>query len=330
MNINPLNITAVDNKPSTAAVSDRKTRRQTTQATMERQWLVDPVQFDPMSNSMGRHRIKKTLDAMRAHIALPVSRAVDLGCGYGVITRMLCEQGCHVDAVDISSYALQHVSQSVKGLPSPDIALIQDCLPSTSLADEAYKLVVCTDVIGYLDPNEYRFLFSELARLVSSDGHVVCSAELDIDTEDPLQHFAALAETEFTFDAWYFSHHRLFIKLCRFFDTPAQYAQAGQSPLKRQKDSKARHGLGKLWFRANTSRIGSSFWKIVSVFTTPLANAVKQSDALLRMLEPVSRFLWSDDGISHTLFIGQRRPLTYQVAADKAPVEIKHKRQVWE
>lgn len=141
--------------PSSAALGGKSSRRQETQARMERLWHQDVQQFNPERDCMQRQRVQRTIEALRTRTSLTGLKAVDLGCGGGVISRLLRDGGAAIDAVDVATNALQ----LLKSADMQHITPIHDCLPNTRLADNAYDLVVCTEVIGYLPADEYRLLF---------------------------------------------------------------------------------------------------------------------------------------------------------------------------
>lgn len=207
---------------------------------MERLWKEDPEQFNPERDAVQRQRVDRTLEMIARCGNWKEKKAVDLGCGSGVITRKMRDLGfLVVDAVDVSSQALKRLQEK----DAHNIHPIQDCLPCTRLKDAQYDLVVCTEVIGYLHQKEYRLLFSELARLVKMDGVVICSSALDAHTENPLALFSQLADSEFEPLHWALSYHRWFLNLlntplsrflkqngkvcnaleavCRFFSSPS-------------------------------------------------------------------------------------------------------------
>ncbi len=312
--------------PSSAALGGKSSRRQETQARMERLWHQDVQQFNPERDCMQRQRVQRTIEALRTRTSLTGLKAVDLGCGGGVISRLLRDGGAAIDAVDVATNALQ----LLKSADMQHITPIHDCLPNTRLADNAYDLVVCTEVIGYLPADEYRLLFAELARLVKADGLVACSTGLDIDTDDALERFAALGETEFIIDQWVLSYHRLFIQLLRLLEAPAAFVKASQSRDVRQQELAKRAYFSRFWFKWNSTAVLALCWKIVNLASAPLAAGLRQNKPLLTALERITKFLWSESGISHALFIGRRRPLTFPLPAGEMPREMKHKRQVWE
>lgn len=325
-----LNIVAVSNTPemipSKKPILTNNVRKQEAQAKFDRLWLENPEQFNPLRNCMERERIDRTMKLIAGFVDLSGIFAVDLGCGEGVFTRGLRDSGAILHAVDISSIALKKLKEH----DMRNIEAFQDCLPATKLQDDSYGLVVCTEVIAYLDPNDYRILFAELSRLIKPNGYVVCSTSLDINSEDALQRFAMLAETEFIIEKWIFSHHYLYIRLSDFFEAPFRFVKASRNPEYRNRELNERFAFAHWWFKWNSLRLPSFFWKLVSFISNPIANWLKQSPRMLQRLENISRFIWSDSGISHAVFIGKRRPIAIPPPPEGPPIERKHKKQVWE
>lgn len=329
MTNNPLQVTSVANNSNSPNhhSSNRHSRRQEIQATMERMWLQNPEQFNPERDCVQRKRLEQTLQLINDHLTLKDLKITDLGCGAGVFSRKLRDQGARIDAVDIAGNALIRLEEHNMENINP----IQDCLPTTNLKDDFYDLVVCTEVIGYLPQDTYRLLFAELCRIVKPKGHVVCSTALDLNSDDALQRFAGLAETEFSIDSWALSYHRLFVKLCHFFDLPRNYVKAYRDHEIREKESKAKKTkLGHAWYNLNTSLPLVLVWQVLSFVTNPIHDWLNQNESVMNLCDKICKFLWSDAGISHAIFIGKRRPLSTPLPADEIPIERPKKRQVWE
>lgn len=296
------------------------------QATFDRLWKVDPLHLDPTRNVMERERISRSFNLLHSKIALEGKKIADLGCGKGDFAYLLAEKGALVDAVDISGLALK----MLKERGSKNILTFQEYVPSTTLKDNAYEAVVCLDLIAYLQPDEYRLLFSELARLVHNDGVVLGSSALDIDSEDALQRYNALVETEFQVEEWVFSYHRLWIRLKEWVDAPAHFARAGRDLQYRTRALKERSGFSQTWFRWNSAPLLAPLWSALAWLLTPLTSFVRNNRSLLLTLERFCKFFWSTAGISHAIFLGKRRPLFVHLPEKEIPKLPKQKRQVWE
>ena len=329
MSENRLNIVSVDNKepPQQGNKGLTKTAlKLEAQATCERLWRENPDQFNPLSNCMDRMRLDRTYNLITPFVDLHGKTVAELGCGSGTFTRRLRDSGAAVHAVDIAGNALKALHQH----DDSNIQTFQDYVPMTSLKDNAYDLVVATDIIAYLHPNEYRLFFAELSRLVKPEGYAVCSTPVDINSDDALQRFGALAETEFIIAVWVFSYHSFYIRVCDFFLAPARFVKGNSDATYRQKEIEKRYALNRWWYSINSTAIPAAIWKIVSYLSNPLAAWLKQSTAVMNMLEKVCKFISSDNGISHATFIGKRRPLMQMPPADAMPQEMKHKKQLWE
>ncbi len=325
---NPFNIVSQDNKSAQDSnnQSPRTSKRQEIQAKFDRLWLIDPEQFNPLRNCMEKTRIVRTIDLIKAHCPLKDKSVVDLGCGSGIISKLLRDDGAKIDAVDISSNAIKILKKD----DCEEINSIQDYVPHTSLEDNRYDLVLSTDLIGYIPNVEHRLYMSELARLVKTDGFVVCSTSLDINTQDAVQVFGSLAETEFAILAWKFSYHALHIHLSNFFKTPARFAEGWSDPHLRKQHINKKSGFGKFWYSMNTSKAIGWLWAGLSYIAYPFVQLIENSQFILLGLEKICRFLSPESGISHAIFIGQRRPLIKPTPEELMAIEPKHKRQVWE
>jgi len=302
------------------------TRRIEAQARFDRLWKTDPHQFDPQRNAMERERLHRSFDLLNRKIDLDQKKIADLGCGQGDFTTLLSEKGALVDAVDISGIALKRLKE--KG--AKNIQTFQDYLPSTTLSDNAYDGVVCLDLIAYLPKDEYRLLFSELARLVKNEGIVLGSSALDIRSDDAVQRLNALVETEFQVEEWVFGYHRLWIRLKEFFEAPRHYSRAGRDPEYRNRILKERKGFSRRWFEWNSHTPLSTAWGGLAWILSPLTHYIDHSRSLLLTLEKLSKFIWNQEGISHAIFIGKRRPLFVHLPEKEIPRVHKGKRQVWE
>lgn len=181
----------------------KKTSRQIIEEHLEQLWRTDPKQFDAGRNCREKERIERTLKL----VPQPENKMiVDAGCGNGEIALYLQNLGATVHALDCSSVPLSH-------LQNTSIKTFQDCLPKTILNDAFYDIVVCTDVLAYLPPQEHRLLMWELSRIVKKDGYIICSTPLDIDSENPLAIFEALFQTEFEIVESIYSYHAWQIKI---------------------------------------------------------------------------------------------------------------------
>lgn len=328
MKNNKLQISLIEQKDQTSTTSHvtRAARRQEIQATLDRLWKIDPNQFDPNRNFVERKRIEQTIETIRSKTQLLDKRVVDIGCGGGKLSCLVRNLGAIVDAVDASNLALL----KLKTNPMENINPMQDSLPSTFLKNSFYDIVICTEVIGYLKPQEYRIAFSELARLLKQEGHIVFSTSLDINSSDSLEKLTRLAETEFEIDTWVINYHLLWLRIRNFFESPKLFADASSDLSLRNFELAKRKGFTKKWFKLNTHFLSGACWNLVSFALKPLNYFIQNNASLINILEKISVFFWSETGMTHALFIGHLRKMSFPLPKNRQPIELKHKREVWE
>lgn len=314
-----------DQDPNEPLFPSRSVRKMEMQARYERLWLLNPEQFNPLRNCMQRERLNRTWTLLHQHADLKDKLVADIGCAGGVFSRRLRDGGAKVIAVDIAENALKHIRKH----DLTNIEVKQDAMPMTSLPDNAFDIVVCTDLIAELPPEDYRLFFSELSRLVKPKGYLVCSTPIDIYTEDGVHHLLDLAQTEFNTIDSIASYHALYLRIKSFFEIPCHYVAAAGDPHLRKKELEKRRFFGRGWFWFNTTPVLGYLWKGIDFLVKPVTMLLKNNRRILLVLEKICQFFWSTRGISHFIFIAQRRPVFVEEPVE-VPIERPKKRQVWE
>ncbi|MGK5594980.1 MAG: class I SAM-dependent methyltransferase [Parachlamydiaceae bacterium] len=304
--------------------SPRKLKRQQTEACFEREWLKNDQQFNPKRNCMELERLDRTMNLLNKYCDVKGKRTVDLGSGFGVLAKRVRDLGAQVDAVDIANNALQHIKNERA------VTAIQDFVPYTRLEDERYDLVLSTELIAYLPKEDYRLFFSELARLVHTEGWIICSTPLDIYSVDALERFASFAETELEIKEWIFSYHYLWIKIHQLINKPKKYLKAAKDPHYRKEELKKLRGIKQWWFSLKTSALSIFIWLPIRWLTTPLSRWIGNHKNSLVFLEKISKSLWQEQAISHAIVIAKRKPLFKAPSENELPVERKGKKIIWE
>jgi len=102
-------------------------------------------------------------------------RALDVGCGPGILLPHLLDRGHSVVAVDLSANMLTKARKAVEHHPAVDALSLHvasaDQLP---LRDETFDLITCIGVLSYLPSADAAI--SELARLLRPGGVLVLQA----------------------------------------------------------------------------------------------------------------------------------------------------------
>ena len=94
-----------------------------------------------------------------------------------------------------------------KRLPCP---FTRQCFPFTSFEDGHFDAIYCIDLIAELPEELHRLALSELARLLTLDGKLVISSELENGAK---QRFESLVQTEFVIEKRICSYENYFYKL---------------------------------------------------------------------------------------------------------------------
>jgi 2-polyprenyl-3-methyl-5-hydroxy-6-metoxy-1,4-benzoquinol methylase len=318
-----LNIVAVDKGERGHSQIDLKTEAH---ERFEEAWRVDPEQFNPERNAIERERLHRTQTLLTEFFQPEGKKIVDLGCGFGTMSKFLAEAGGNVLAVDIAKNPLQTLqAQMIDRLVTR-----LDYVPHTKLGDDFFDLVIATDLIAHLPHNEFRLFFSELARVVQSKGYVLCSSPVDINAEDALSRLIDLAETEFIIEKSCLSYHFLLIRILHFLSIPSKYIEAWQNPELRHELLLQKKGLKRWWLQFNSSPLPVQMWRVVAMLFDPWTQFLKQNRKMMLFFEKVSRTIWNLRGASHLIFIAKRKPLVDPIVEPVQKMERIPKRRVWE
>jgi len=325
MSANPLNVIRTSSERSDY-IPSRHLHKKQLEAKFERLWLINPEQFNPLRNCLQKERVDRSFNLLSKHVDLKNKNIVDIGCAAGVFSRLLRDQGAQVDAIDIATNALKNFAE----FDQTHIHIQQATMPETQLSDDAYDVVVCLDLIAELPAHEHRLFFAELARIINTQGFLLCSSSIDIQSEDALERLLYLAQTEFEIVEVKQSYHALFIHLKNFIKIPMGYVEAWRDKKIREKELQQRKGFSYFWFYLNTSPFVIWFWSLLSFCAKPFLHWMKNSRRLLLSLEKICQFLSDEKGISHLIFLAKRKPLQEEVAVEKQPIEKPKKREIWE
>jgi 2-polyprenyl-3-methyl-5-hydroxy-6-metoxy-1,4-benzoquinol methylase len=314
-------------QPPSSLVSNasRLARKKEMQAKFERLWLLHPEKFNPLRNCMQRERLERTWQLLNQHVALEEKKIVDIGCAAGVFSRRLRDAKASIIAVDIAENALKYLRQH----PMHRIEACQEAMPCTSLPDEAFDIVVCTELIAELPREDYRLFFAELSRLVKQDGVMICSSPIDIYySEDGAQKLLNLASTELEIIQSIYSYHALYLRLMDCCEAPDRFVKGWKSPDERFKELNTRQSFSYGWYYLNTTFVFMWLWIVLAPFLKRVSYKLKENRNLLLYLEKLCRVFLPERGISHLIFIARRRPLTIPIPSEPE-IERPKRKQIW-
>jgi 2-polyprenyl-3-methyl-5-hydroxy-6-metoxy-1,4-benzoquinol methylase len=285
-----LKIIAVEGKNSqpASAGTERSKQIATTQGKWERRWLQEADRFNPNRSAAETIRLKKSWSLLSKNVTLRGCKTCDLGSGWGTLATQADHEGAEVTAVDIASGAL-------KKLP-PGIELHRDALPQTSLNDGTYDLIIATEILAELPSRDHRLLISELHRLCKSDGCLLLSSAIDINSWNAADQFKRLLQTDLVIEELHSLHLAYGIRLLNFLKAPSRLSSGRQ---------KASSRIGKWccrWCKRSPAR---QILRLLAFFLAPLVRQVERSEWLLLFLEKVGQWLNPDGTISHLILLAK-------------------------
>jgi 2-polyprenyl-3-methyl-5-hydroxy-6-metoxy-1,4-benzoquinol methylase len=123
----------------------------------------------------------RLLDMLQPSLAAP-GRALDVGCGYGVLMHLLRERGYEVMGCELGARAAAHCRS--RGLP-----VVRAAAPELPFADESFHLVASAHVIEHvIDPNAF---VRALVRVTHPGGTVAIITDHRWTTEYAYKRFLA-------------------------------------------------------------------------------------------------------------------------------------------
>ena len=139
----------------------------------------DPVaipgdyQHRALSHGMPVQRFwhSRKLDLIR-RVAMPRPglRALDVGCGSGVVANFLAEHGAVVDAVDANEHAIRFAREQ---FGSANLTFHLGLANAMDFADGTFERIVCMEVVEHLTYGQAEDLVRNLGRLLAPDGELL-------------------------------------------------------------------------------------------------------------------------------------------------------------
>jgi len=290
--------------PQTSAMRKREKQDHAMRAAFERRWLKEPEQFNPTASILEHNRLEHCWALIKPLIS-PGTRVADLGCGWGVLAKRMRSAGAQVDAVDISNNALKRLDDE----GAEGIRLIRATLPFTPLHDGSYDLVVCTDVIADLQGHDRRLLISELTRLIKAEGFIVCSTALDTHTDDALDLFLSLVQTECKLQEGKLSYHGLWQQLRSWLEKPDYYLKLNADRAYFRSEWEQSGRIRRRWLHMQCNTPMRAWWSLRKKINAPWLKRLRGDAEWLTKLEAFCKRWRPDTTRSHVVVSCSRRPL---------------------
>ncbi|HPD13589.1 MAG TPA: methyltransferase domain-containing protein [Planctomycetota bacterium] len=116
---------------------------------------------------------RRKLELVSALVLLRAGmRALDVGCGSGVVAHFLAGQGAEVDAVDANEGAIRFARARFE---RGNLRFHLTAANEMAFADGSFDLIVCLEVIEHLPAAQVAALLGLLGRLLAAEGALLVS-----------------------------------------------------------------------------------------------------------------------------------------------------------
>lgn len=115
----------------------------------------------PLETALIDHFARRVMDAGGGPV-------LDIGCGPGVLTRLLASRGLTVSGIDVSTAMLHLALRN-----NPGLGFLAASLTQLPLADRVATGVICWYVLHHVPDDDLRTAIRELARVTVPGGHIM-------------------------------------------------------------------------------------------------------------------------------------------------------------
>ena len=126
--------------------------------------------IDPWNYVASPFEAYKRAILLRSCGARPYGRGLELACAIGVTTRMLAPRCLRLLAINSSATALKDAARRTAG--DPNVTLRQALLPR-QMPRGPFDLIVVSEILYYLRPNDLRILICRLDQALTPGGRIV-------------------------------------------------------------------------------------------------------------------------------------------------------------
>ncbi|MCL4354085.1 oligosaccharide flippase family protein [Patescibacteria group bacterium] len=142
----------------------------------QKYYLTDCTGFEEFKKSYGKELEPRFMDLIKFFKITPESKLLDIGCGRGEMVLFAAKQGAKAIGIDYSKDAIV-LSNKLKSKQPENIKknmqfLLMDS-KKLSFKDSFFDMVILTDVVEHLYPEELDLVFAEIRRVLKAEGLVV-------------------------------------------------------------------------------------------------------------------------------------------------------------
>ncbi len=144
---------------------------------------LSPVEFwnqsaDTYVNAMENAYHKERLDIIRSLVQqepLAGSDVFEFGCGNASFLAELAGHGASVSGVDISPKMIEHGRHQLADADIPAELNVGSLESLSEYESESFDLILCLNVLAYLNPGDEQTFLEQAARLLRSGGRLIIS-----------------------------------------------------------------------------------------------------------------------------------------------------------
>lgn len=113
--------------------------------------------------------------------ALPLRKALDIGCGYGRLTPW-------INTISEKTFAIDHDSEALGKAKKqyPEIEFRNERIQETSFEDSEFDLLFAWNVLMHIPEVEIKDAINEMKRILSEEGHVLIMENIQEQPESPV------------------------------------------------------------------------------------------------------------------------------------------------
>ncbi len=124
--------------------------------------------YDLKNSEYEKEKLEEAVKALR--FKEKFDSALEVGCGEGRLTRRIAEKTGSALATDISDLAIGRARDTLKGLENVECRRMD---LFTDRLDDTFDLVICSEVLFYLEPDQFPVAVDRIKGWVGAGGYLL-------------------------------------------------------------------------------------------------------------------------------------------------------------